>query len=86
MAFRVQIGMKGSVLLVQKFVCIKPVKPQEPVCLVEAVFPPERRGRVCSRQQGMGDDGNLGGEEDPFQAVPAIESLAELQDMVVRFR
>ena len=52
-AFRVEIGVEALVVLIQYLVGLELVEPQQPVGLIEPVFPQERRLRVQRRQAGV---------------------------------
>ena len=50
---RRQIGVEALVVLIQYLVGLELVEPQQPVGLIEPVFPQERRLRVQRGQAGL---------------------------------
>ena len=70
-------------VLCQKLRCLKAVKPQEPVRLIEPVLAQERRLGVKRGEQAALDDGDIGGVEHAFETVLGIERLGQVQDVPV---
>ena len=77
-AFGVQIRVKALVFLVQNFVCLELVEPQQPVGLIQPVLPQQRRFGVQGRQAGVLGHRDVGGVEHPLQAVLLVHALGEL--------
>ena len=83
-AFGVHPGVEVLAVLIQQFLRPEAVKPQQPVCLVEAVLPQEGRLCVPGGQQGVFYHRDVSGIEHPFQSVAVIETLGQPEDVEVR--
>ena len=83
-AFRVEIGVEALVVLIQYLVGLELVEPQQPVGLIEPVFPQERRLRVQRGQAGVVRYRDISRVEHPLEAVFLVHPLGQLQNVVVR--
>ncbi len=65
-AFGVYQGIEIGVILVQQFLCAEAVETQQPVRLVQAVLPQQRRLCIQCGQKGIFYNGHIGGVKYPF--------------------
>ena len=85
-AFGVQTGVKGRGLLIQQLLRPKPVKSQQPVRLIEPMFPQQGRFGFLGGEKGTLYYRHIGGEKYPFQLIPVIKPLRQPQDVEVAVR
>ena len=71
-AFWIQPWVKVRVGIIQQLGGLKAVKPQEPVRLVQAMLPQQRRFSVQGRQQAIFHHRYIRGVEYALQPVLAI--------------
>ena len=85
-AFGVQTGVKGRGLLVQQLLRTEPVKPQQPVRLIEPMLPQQGRLGLLGVEKGTFHHRHIGGEKYPFQLIPVIKPLRQPQNVEVAVR
>ena len=85
-AFGVQTGVKGRGLLIQQLLCTEPVKPQQPVRLIEPMLPQQGRLGLLGGEKGTFHHRHIGGEKYPFQLIPVIKPLRQPQNVEVAVR
>ena len=65
-AFRIDQNIEVGPFFAQKFPGVETVVPEEPVGLVQSVFPEKGRSGVKVRQGGVFVEWHIGGEENPL--------------------
>ena len=85
-ALGIQQGVEVGSLFVQNFRGGKPVKPQQPVRLVQPVLPQQGRRRAQGGQVPVAHHRHIGGVKHPLQPVLAVQPFAELQNLPVALR
>ena len=72
--------------LIQQFLGPEAVKAQQPVRLIEPVFPQQGRLDRFGREQGVLHHRDIGRIEHMFELVPIVQSLGQAQDVQIAFR
>ena len=86
-ALGVHPGIEIRVNLIQQLLRPEVVVPQQPVRLIQPVFPEQGRLKaLAGGEQTAVRHGHVGRIEHPLELVAIIESLAQSEDLLVRLR
>ena len=82
-AFGIQPGVEGGGVLAEQLFGAETVEAQQPVCLIQAMLPQQRRLGVFCGQERVLYHGDIGGEKDPLELIAVIEALCQAQDVEI---